>query len=139
MAQISSSLDSHLKSYGFSVTKTRKQIFDSLQGHEPLTMTQIISANSMVDRASVYRAIELFEKIGIIQRLHIGWKYKIELTDMFNDHHHHISCIKCGRLDVLDESDHLEKLVSQIAIHKKYRPVSHQMEISGICLDCQNK
>lgn len=37
-------------------------------------------AKGHLDRASLYRIITVFERIGIVRRINIGWKYKIELS-----------------------------------------------------------
>jgi Fe2+ or Zn2+ uptake regulation protein len=132
-------LNKILRNKGFSNTAVRQNIFESLQGKEPLTIQNIISSNPTIDRASVYRTIDLFEKIGVVQRLQIGWKYKIELTDQFHAHHHHVVCIVCGRIDNFSEPDYVESNVMRAASKLGYKPTSHQLEIRGLCPDCQTK
>lgn len=81
-----------LKQNGQSVTRARLTVFKALLGQEPMGMTSLAGRTEDIDRASVYRAVELFERLGIVQRLNTGWKYKLELSDKFNDHHHHLAC-----------------------------------------------
>ncbi len=90
-----------------------------------------------IDRASVYRAISLFEKLGIVERLQTGWKYKLELTDSFHDHHHHATCLQCGASIVLPEDAALEQQIVQIASIDGFRVMRHQLEIQGYCATCQ--
>ena len=91
-----------------------------------------------IDRASVYRAVELFERLGIVQRLNTGWKYKLELTDKFNEHHHHLTCLHCDRTISMNEAE-LEQLISRLATSHCFKPTSHQIEIQGLCDDCQTR
>src|SRR6185503_6128377 len=102
-------LRQHLKQHGFSYTAARKLVFDALHNREAMSMAELVKACAAeLDRATVYRTIDLFEKLGIVDRLQIGWKYKLELTDTFADHHHHLTCSNCGIIIALSEDSVLE-------------------------------
>ena len=103
MADVLEQFKIRLKESGYSSTAVRRTVFAVLQGREPQSMHEVIARCDKIDRASVYRTIVLFEQLGIVQRLRIGWKYKLELTDSFSHHHHHITCTKCGRTTPLPE------------------------------------
>lgn len=89
------------------------------------------------DRASVYRTIALFEQLGIVQRLQIGWKYKLELSDDFHQHHHHLTCLQCGAIRPLNEDPRLEKRLALLAEAQDFLMVNHQLEIQGVCKNCR--
>lgn len=128
-----------LKTQGYSVTAPRKVVFDALQGQEPQTMRELfLQIQNKIDRASLYRTVTLFEELGVVQRLQIGWKYKLELTDKFSHHHHHLSCIKCGQTIAIDEDTALEKRMRQLAEAQGFKAQDHQLEIRGLCKACQN-
>jgi Fe2+ or Zn2+ uptake regulation protein len=90
-------LEATLHQHGYSVTKPRKAVFAAMQYHEPQTISELVQGCIGVDRASIYRTIELYERLAIVQRLHLGWKYKLELTDNFTSHHHHATCVECSK------------------------------------------
>lgn len=117
------------------VTKARLAIFEQLYNQEPLSMHDLVERSKGVDRASVYRSVELFEQLGIVQRLHIGWKYKIELTDRFAAHHHHLSCLGCGETTPINERD-LEHFIDELAAQNNFTPTAHQIELQGYCAAC---
>lgn len=120
------------------VTRARQQVFLALQGKNPQSMNDLHTAlKGVVDRTSVYRAIELFEAVGIVHRIQIGWKYKVELSDIFVDHHHHISCLGCGRVFSIQEDEEIERLIDQIAAKNNISRPVHQLEIQGFCQDCE--
>lgn len=126
-----------LDSNDYSVTRQRLQVFDSLFSQEPMTIHQIVAKlHGTVDRASVYRTIDLFEKLGIAQRINIGWKYKIELSDKFSDHHHHLTCTICGKVIPIN-AEELEGFINRIAGSENFLAANHQIEIQGICSTCQ--
>src|SRR5688572_4171953 len=92
-----------LRQHGYSVTRVRLLVFGLFLNREPMTMHAVIGQARSIDRASVYRTVDLFEKLGIIQRLTTGWKYKLELTDIFTGHHHHLTCLDCGSTQPINE------------------------------------
>jgi Fur family ferric uptake transcriptional regulator len=138
MEQMLEVLTATLRSNGFSLTKARKVIFLALLDKEPQTMAELAnSVSKEVDRASVYRVITLFEKLGIVDRLQLGWKYKIELSDTFAAHHHHITCVQCGRFQTFEESSTLAFELKQLASEAGFKETGHQVELRGICAECQ--
>lgn len=126
-----------LKRNGSSLTKTRRYIFDLLQGKEPQSMAVLISrAAGEVDRATIYRTIELFEQLGIVSRINVGWKYRVELSDVFTDHHHHMHCTNCGKVVDLPANPMLETMIDTLAAKSEFTPRGHSLEIYGICPSC---
>ena len=121
-----------------SVTTPRLTIFSTLQTHGPLTMHELVDyCGPSVDRASIYRSIKLFEQLGIIQRLQIGWKYRIELSSDFQNHHHHMHCVSCGRVTAIPEDPLLEDRLHELSKSLHFEAQDHQIEIRGLCRSCQ--
>ena len=129
-----------LKAHGLSSTDARIAVCQALWGKEPQAMSQLVSATaSSMNRASLYRTIDLFEKIGLVHRIYMGWKYKIELSDLLTHHHHHLSCTNCGSITAMHEEAEIEKLIQQIARRYGMQAQRHQLEIQGVCKVCQQK
>jgi len=129
-----------LKDNGYSMTKARQFVCELLWDREPQSMHELAEhLNGVIDRASLYRAIGLFERLGIVHRIYIGWKYKVELSDIFSHHHHHISCVSCGKIVAIKEEDELEELLGKIAKRYSFEAQGHQLEIQGLCEVCQLK
>ncbi|MBX4188582.1 transcriptional repressor, partial [Candidatus Saccharibacteria bacterium] len=121
-------LRSILKTDGASLTKPRKIIFDLMLNQGPQSMQVLVQrAKDRVDRATVYRTIELFERLGIVHRLNIGWKYKIELSDLFTN---------CGRMFDLPDNPMLETMIDTVAAKSSFAPRGHQLEVYGLCQSC---
>lgn len=132
------SLKALLKKNGASLTKPRQVVFDLLLNQEPQSMQVIVKrAEGKVDRATVYRTTELFERLGIVHRLNIGWKYKIELSDVFSEHHHHFYCTNCGRTYSLPANPMLETMINSVVSRDGFSPRGHQLEVYGLCANCQ--
>ncbi len=127
-----------LKKNGSSLTKPRKLVFDLLLHQEPQTIQVLVRrAASQADRATIYRTIELFENLGIVHRLNIGWKYKIELSDMFSGHHHHFYCTNCQKTYNLEPNPMLETMIDSVTAKEGFSPRGHQLEVHGLCESCR--
>lgn len=101
-------------------------------------MLQLITrCKDDINRASVYRTITLFERLGVVQRLQIGWKYKLELSNAFQHHHHHLTCSQCGSVTPLPEDATLEKQLDRLTQRHNFDAQDHQLEIRGVCALCR--
>lgn len=120
------------------MTNAREATFNLLISPEPQSISHILArADGKVDRVSVYRNIELFEKLGIAHRVYVGWKYKIELSDDFIAHHHHLSCLGCGKIIDIEDEKHIDDFIEEMAKKVDFKPRRHQFEVDGYCVDCQ--
>jgi Fur family ferric uptake transcriptional regulator len=125
-----------LRDNGLSVTRQRLLVFETLENREPVTMYELYDlVKDRLDRASLYRIVTAYEKLGIVSRINIGWKYKIELSDTFADHHHHLTCMRCDNITPMNENE-LEAFIEGLASSHKFTPLEHQIEIQGYCNKC---
>lgn len=85
------------------------------------------------DYSSVFRAVSLLERQGVIDRIDLGEGHaRFELHDA---HHEHIRCDRCGRVEevpgcVLDDAS------AQVQTLTGYRVLSHQVVFGGLCREC---
>jgi Fur family ferric uptake transcriptional regulator len=129
-----------LDASGLSLTKPRLLVFNVLSEYGPLSMKELVQRiDGAIDRASVYRIINVFEEIAIVTRINIGWKYKIELSDQFSSHHHHLNCLHCGKIIDIEPPRLVEVAIEDLARDYQFEIKSHQIDITGICHDCQLK
>lgn len=127
-----------LKLNSLSNTVTRQVVFNALSLLEkPVSMNELIHMCSDIDRVSVYRTINAFEKAGIVNRVNVGWKYKVELSDNFKEHHHHLTCVSCGTIIDFDEPQNLDEELHKIALSKKFILQNHILELKGVCSKCK--
>ncbi len=131
-------LKSLLAEQDYRVTKPRLEVFKALAvTHDPLSTVEIANQlQGAVDRVSVYRVIDVFEKVGIIHRVWMGFKSKVELSEAFSPHHHHFTCIKCGKTTGL-RSEGLENELGVLEKANNFTLTHHSIELKGICEGCQ--
>ncbi len=124
-----------LKDHGFSLTRPRLAVFNYLQARDASTIAAIIAGHPEFDQASIYRALSLFRRLGIIEDIISGGHKLVELVDEFDRHHHHVICLRCGRSVTINDLA-IEKRLDQLAQAAGFESVSHQVGINGICGDC---
>jgi len=126
-----------LGEHGYSLTKPRQTVFSALlNADEPISITEL-AKQLPIDKVSVYRTIELFEKIGIAVRVWSGFKSQIELSEAFSPHHHHFTCVRCGKTDSI-KSDEIERHLEELEARNGFRLTQHSIELHGYCKLCQS-
>jgi Fur family ferric uptake transcriptional regulator len=124
-----------LKEQGFTPTKKRLAILDVIFKIQPASVNQIINSLPEIDRATVYRTIDLFIDLNIAKKVYTGFKYRIELGDSFQEHHHHLTCLRCKTvMDV--QTPEIEFAIDQTTKNNGFRPMRHDLEIIGYCANC---
>ena len=132
-----------LKDVGLKATLPRIKILDILEKAEPRHMSAedvykaLLESGDDVGIATVYRVLTQFEAAGLVFRHNFEGGHSVfELNE--GEHHDHILCIKCGKVDeFFDET--IEKRQKEIAKQHAYEMTDHTLTILGICADCQKK
>lgn len=119
------------------LTTPRREIFTTLRNSKtPLSASMIARDCHAIDRVSIYRTIQLFLRLGIVESVPLGWKQRYELTGPFKSHHHHLTCVQCAKLiDV--QSPQFERVVAEIANSHEFTAYDHTFEIRGYCKNCR--
>lgn len=118
-----------LRRAGHRLTKARRAVVACLQGRsEPQTAAAIHRdvEKHHVDLASVYRTVELLERLGLVMREPRGNRAAYALTD---SHHHHIVCRSCQREACLPCAIDLPR-------PKGFFAIQHQVALTGVCAAC---
>ncbi len=92
-----------------------------------------------VGLATVYRTLELLLEFGIICCMDFGdGRMRYECIDTENEghHHHHVICLKCGKIMEVDE-DLLDELEMRVSKKFSFKILDHQLKIFGYCKDCK--
>ena len=132
----SSHLRTLLADKGYSLTKPRHAVFAALESADrPLKTGEIVKRTTTIDRASVYRTLELFATLGITTTTIRGWTPFTELADPFKPHHHHLICEQCGNVEEI-ESETLEDMLGLIAVRHHFTLKNHIVELTGLCSQC---
>lgn len=88
--------------------------------------------------ATVYRALELLDELGLVQRLDVGeGSVRYEPVDPSGEHHHHLVCDSCGRVSSFEDRD-LERAIARLAGRLDYQVGGHDVILRGACPGCSS-
>ena len=97
----------------------------------------LLDEGEEVGIATIYRVLTQFESAGLVTRHHFeGGISVFELDD--GEHHDHILCIKCGKVEEFVDSV-IEQRQKTIAEEAGFSMTDHSLNIYGICKDCQQE
>jgi len=91
---------------------------------------------SGVGLASIYRALELLDRNGLVQRFDVGEGVaRYEPAMPGGDHHHHLVCDSCGTVEAF-EDDALERAIHGLSGKTEFRIAAHDVTLHGECPAC---
>lgn len=132
-----------LRDEGHFITEPREIIIDYLTSNgEAATADEIVEdlqdSGHDIDRSSIYRTINLFTDLGIVDNVLFrdGVK-RVELASEFGgSHHHHLICEDCGEVIEFEECgiDNLQRIAE---IKHEFTVQNHHMEFYGLCNECR--
>jgi Fur family transcriptional regulator, ferric uptake regulator len=90
-----------------------------------------------IDRATVYRTIELLKKLGMIDELDLmhlnGEKHYYEVKTQQD--HLHLACFECGEI-IEFTTPAFERLKQEIAAANEFEVQVTRLEVGGLCGAC---
>ena len=129
-----------LKGVGLKVTLPRMKILDLLEKSDQVHVSaedvyrQLLEMGEDIGLATVYRVLTQFEGAGLVKRHHFDTGHSVFELER-GDHHDHLLCIKCGRVEeFIDEM--IEKHQKSIAKQRGFTITDHSLVIYGICKQC---
>jgi Fur family transcriptional regulator, ferric uptake regulator len=143
ITQLEINVETHdLRNAGLKVTLPRVKILQILENQATdrhLTAEQVykilLSEDEEIGLATVYRVLTQFEAAGLVTRHHFeGGNSVFELSD--GNHHDHILCIKCGKVDEFSD-DVIETRQKEIALRLGYELTAHGLYLYGFCPQCK--
>ncbi|MBU5426703.1 transcriptional repressor [Tissierella pigra] len=135
-----------LQNEGYKLTTQRRAILnvmiDNSEEHlSPEEVYNIVKKEYPdLGIATVYRTLQLFEKLNIICKLNFDdgcSRYELS-TDSEGHHHHHLICLSCGKV-IEVKLDLLEALEEEIEKEGQFTIVDHNVKFYGHCSECKNK
>lgn len=90
-----------------------------------------------MDTATLYRTLEAFESNGLIRTASIDRNFASYEWNQDREHHHHLVCTSCKKIEDIPNCD-LEAIgKSLIAKSKQFSSISsHSLEFFGLCKAC---
>jgi Fur family transcriptional regulator, ferric uptake regulator len=123
------------------VTPARRSILNFLVKQKlPVSLEAIKKAlqnRGERDFATVFRAMNLFEKAGIVRRINLPSRHSFYVIVAPSEHRDYLICEDCGSISRLTVEMSFMELEQRIASQSGFRRVRHELEFYGMCPDCQ--
>ena len=88
--------------------------------------------------ASVYRALDGMDALGLVQRIDLGdGVARFEPAHAGGEHHHHLVCDDCGKVEPFEDA-RLESAIALVADGRGYAVAAHDVVLRGACEDCRH-
>jgi Fur family ferric uptake transcriptional regulator len=89
-----------------------------------------------VGLASIYRALELLERLRLVQRFEVGeGGARYEPVQPGGEHHHHLVCDRCGEVSAFEDPA-LERAIERLSSRVDYAVGGHDVTLRGECPAC---
>jgi len=130
-----------LEDAGYRLTGPRRALADLIVDRGGATFTaadlvaDVRSRGLGIGRATVFRAIDVLEAVGAIERLDLQ-NGEHAYVACVPTHHHHVVCSRCARASEIGDLG-LGAVAREVARRTGYRVEEHRLELFGLCPDCQ--
>jgi Fe2+ or Zn2+ uptake regulation protein len=125
---------------GYFVTEPRRavaQMVAERDGH--FTANELVGEAKRsrlgVGRATVFRALELFEQLGLVERLDLPNGEHAYVVCQ-RAHHHHVICTRCGRSAEVGDLG-VQSIAAEVESETGFSLDSHRIELFGLCPTCR--
>jgi Fur family transcriptional regulator, ferric uptake regulator len=131
-----------VEAQGIRLTAQRRALIETIQeATSHLDAASLLSLarkrDPKIDRATVYRTIELLKRLGLIDELDLmhldGEKHYYEVKTRKD--HLHLACFKCGAIEEFS-SPAFERLKLEIGAKNDFDIQVIRLEVGGLCKRC---
>jgi Fe2+ or Zn2+ uptake regulation protein len=129
-----------LHGLGQRYTPGRRGLVDILIGLSgPVTIDAIRDTpDGALPLSSVYRNLALLEEAGVVRRVPgADDSTRYELAEDLTEHHHHLVCTNCNKVEDFVVPKALERALAKAAAALDFEATGHSLDLVGLCADCR--
>jgi Fur family ferric uptake transcriptional regulator len=130
-----------LQAAGFRRGGARTAVIEALSRHDCAVTAlelddELRRRKPPVGRASIYRALDQFEELGLVQRIEMTrGTAAFERIEPSGHHHHHAICRNCGKMETFEDDD-LERAIGRVSGRMSFDISEHDVVLRGLCKSC---
>lgn len=139
---IHGTVDQQLRRSRQRYTSGRRQLVDLLADSDrPVTIPELMERGAEQSQSSLYRNLAILEQCGAVHRLvSTDDVSRYELTEELSEHHHHLVCRSCGRIEDITLPPDLEaaifRAIDSVRDSCDFEVEEHRFDLIGTCQDC---
>lgn len=133
---------SRLEEVGHRYTPNRRALIEALSAaRRPLAIGDLVGGRRGLPQSSVYRNLTVLEEAGVIRRVITEGDFgRFELDERLTEHHHHLVCSHCGRVEDVEIPGTLERSIDRtldrLASDVGFATGGHRLDLIGLCRSC---
>jgi Fe2+ or Zn2+ uptake regulation protein len=136
-----------LRQYSLKATRTAEAVLSLLAGSDPLAVPDILRALAQqgitANKTTLYRLLrKLAEKRAVNELSLQPGVIHYELVALAaHDHHHHLICQSCRKVEHLAHElveTSVRKIEAELARVTEFADISHSLEFYGYCRQCRS-
>ena len=123
-------------------TSQRRALVTALRdAGRPVSIADLLGADGSFVQSSLYRNLVVLEQAGLVIRVMAQDDFvRYELSEDLVDHHHHLICTTCSRIDdfaiSIDDEHELLKALERRAKRAGFVVSGHRLDLVGTCANC---
>ncbi len=122
------------KESGIKRTGQREAVLEVIStSNLPMTAEDIFKKTSGISLATVYRALEVFCRGGVVSKISVGDDERRYYEMASEKHRHYAVCLECHRMEYIDFCP-----VKDIRLGD-FHVTGHRLELYGYCKECSQK
>lgn len=143
ITQLAEQIADRLRTAGIRLTRGRRDVVDALtRARGPVSAAELSAhLDGAVPLSSIYRTLTVLAEHSVASPHHgRDGVTRYELAEPLQDHHHHLVCVECGRIDDVAFGPTAERSVkgaiAAVAADHRFLVTDHSLEIEGRCERC---
>jgi Fur family transcriptional regulator, ferric uptake regulator len=135
-------VEDRLGEVGQRYTPNRRSLVAALAAAKrPLAIADLLTVLRGVPQSSAYRNLAALEEAGIVRRVITEGDFaRFELDEGLTEHHHHLVCENCGRVEDVEIPDTFERSIDRtlerLARDAGFATIGHRLDLIGRCRSC---
>jgi Fur family ferric uptake transcriptional regulator len=140
--ELHDTVEERLHRVGQRYTPNRRALVDALlQARGPVSIADLLVGRRAVPQSSAYRNLAVLEHAGAIRRVITDDDFaRFELDEGLTEHHHHLVCSNCGRIEDVAIPANVERSIGRtfdrLAKGAGFASVGHRLDLIGRCRSC---
>jgi Fur family transcriptional regulator, ferric uptake regulator len=135
-------VEERLQDVGQRYTANRRALIQALSvARRPLAIGDLLGGRGALPQSSAYRNLTVLEQAGVIRRVITEGDFAhFELDEGLTEHHHHLVCSNCGRVEDVALPVTVERSIGRtldrVGRDAGFATVDHRLDLIGLCRSC---